>query len=226
MSEKALRNIFIFGTVFFLGVLGLMTWDSLARVTSSRTPPLSADVVAGKAVWARKNCNDCHTILGIGGYFAADLTKIAERRDPDWLRRWLADPQQVSRAGTMPNQRLSAGDIAHLVAFLKWVDGINTNAWPPAPRLQLGGGTPGGALLFEQKGCSACHRTGNQGPEGSGPDLSRIGAAPYDGLPNSAEFLARWLDDPGAAKPGTAMPRIPLTPAARDALVQYLTALR
>lgn len=83
-----------------------------------------------------------------------------------------------------------------------------------------------GAALFKQKGCSACHRIGGQGPTGIGPDLSRIGGQPYDGLPNTPEFLAKWLDNPQAQKANTMMPRMPLTPAERDALVRYLTSLK
>lgn len=224
MTEKALRNTFLLGTLFCFAVLGFMAWDSLSQVTTARTAALTPEVVAGKRVWQRKNCNDCHTILGIGGYYAPDLTKEAARRDSAWLERWIANPQAVTAAATMPNQRLAGADASNLVAFIRWVGSINTNDWPPEPRLRLGGATPDGAVLFEQKGCSACHRVGNRG-EGE-PDLSHIGAVPYDALPNTPEFLAKWLDDPAAQKPGTVMPRVPLTAAERDALVQYLTSLK
>lgn len=224
MTEKALRNTFVLGTLFFLAVLGVMTWDSLSQVTTARSAALTPEVVAGKRVWQRKNCNDCHTILGIGGYYAPDLTKEASRRDAAWLERWIADPQAVHAGATMPNPRLAAVDASNLVAFIRWVNTINTNDWPPAPRLRMGGGAPDGALLFEQKGCSVCHRLGDQG-QGE-PDLSHIGGTPYDALPNTPEFLAKWLADPAAQKPGTLMPRVPLTAAERDALVQYLTSLQ
>lgn len=223
MTERALRNTFIVGTIVCLATLGMMTWDSLSQVTSLRTAPLSPDVVAGKKIFQAKNCNDCHTILGIGGYYAPELTKVALRRDPQWLQRWLVDPKAVSPAATMPNQHLTSAEAAQVVAFMQWVGSINTNNWPPAPRLKLGGGTEvSGAVLFQVKGCSACHRLGDVG-DGE-PDLTHIGSVPYDHMPNSAEFLAKWLDDPAAQKPDTPMPRTPLTPAERDALVQYLRA--
>lgn len=226
MSERVLRNIFIFGTLAFLVVLVAMSRDSLSRVASRRTPALTPEVVAGKRAWQGKNCNDCHTILGIGGYYAPDLTKVVERRDAAWLGRWLAAPQAVSAAATMPNQGLDAAAVTSLVAFLTWVDGVNTNGWPPPPRLGLSAGTASGAMLFQQKGCAGCHALGGRGPVGPGPDLSRIGSTPYDGLPNTPEFLAKWLEDPQVQKPGTLMPRIPLTPTERDALVRYLMSLQ
>jgi cytochrome c2 len=86
--------------------------------------------------------------------------------------------------------------------------------------------TAQGAGIFKQKGCSACHRIGGRGPMGIGPDLSKIGGTPYDGLPNTPEFLAKWLENPQAQKPSTMMPRLPLTPTERDALVRYLTSLK
>lgn len=228
MTEKSLRSIFIVGTVLFLGVLVVMSRDSVSQLVSGRTPALTSDVAAGKQVWQGKNCNDCHTILGIGGYYAPDLTKVMERRDPVWLANWLADPQAVNPATTMPNQRLAAADVTALVSFFQWVGGINTNDWPPQPRLSLGGGadTASGAVVFQQKGCSACHRIAGKGPVGPGPDLTRIGGTPYDALPNTPEFLAKWLENPQAQKPGTVMPRIPLIPTERDALVRYLTSLK
>lgn len=226
MSEKVLRNIFIFGTLAFLVVLVIMSRDSLSQVVSGRTPALTAAVVSGKRVWQGRNCNDCHTVLGIGGYYAPDLTKVVERRDAAWLGRWLANPQAVSAAATMPDQRLAAAEVTSLVAFLQWVDGVNTNDWPPRPRLGLGAETVDGAMVFQQKGCPACHAIGGQGPARLGPDLSRIGSTPYDALPNTPEFLAKWLDDPQGQKPGTLMPHIPLAPAERDALVRYLTSLK
>lgn len=226
MSEKSLRNIFIVGTALFLGVLVFMSRDSLSQMVGGRTPALSADVVAGKRVWQGKNCNDCHTILGIGGYYAPDLTKVVERRDPVWLASWLADPQAVNPATTMPNQRLAAADVTSLVALFKWVGGINTNDWPPQTRLGRGADTSSGAVVFQQKGCSACHQIGGKGPAKMGPDLSRIGGTPYDGLANTPEFLATWLDNPQAQKSGTLMPRIPMTTTERDALVRYLTSLK
>jgi hypothetical protein len=60
MSEKTLRSIFLFGTLFFLVILGGMTADSLSRVTSARTPQLRDQGVAGKRIWQGKNCVDAN----------------------------------------------------------------------------------------------------------------------------------------------------------------------
>jgi len=228
MTEKGLRTVFVVGTIAFLAVLIAMTADSLRQVSAGRTPAVTAQVAEGKQVWSRRNCNDCHTILGIGGYFAPDLTKVADRRDASWMQRFLADPQGAKPGTTMPNQRLVQADVAGLIAFFDWVRRIDTNGWPPAPAVQLGAapGRPTAPGSFGAKGCTGCHAVDGQGASGPGPDLSHLGTTPYDALPNTPEFLARWLDDPPAVKPGTLMPKLPLSRAERDSLVQYLLALK
>jgi len=228
MTEKTLQRTFVGGTVVFLAVLGGMTVDSLHQVNAGRTPPVTDQVAHGKYVFQRKNCNDCHTILGIGGYYAPDLTKVADRRDAAWLASYLADPAAAKPGTTMPGQGLAAADVADLVAFLDWVRHIDTNGWPPQPlsSLATGPARPAAPGAWQAKGCAGCHMVDGQGAAGPGPDLSRIGATPYDGMANDTAFLARWLADPPAAKPGTAMPKAALTREEIDSLVRYLAALR
>ncbi len=228
MSEKVLRNIFIFGTLFFFVVLIAMTVNTLGQVNNIRTPFLTDQVVEGKRVWQSKNCDDCHTILGIGGYFAPELTKVFNQRGAAWLGSWLKDPLSMNSAATMPNQHLTDDQVANLQAFFEWVSQINTNNWPPAPILLAGAssGQPAGAQLFVQKGCSACHVINGSGAAGPGPDLSHIGGQPYDALANTPDFLAKWLADPAMQKPGTLMPNLRLSDAEIKSLVDYLTSLK
>lgn len=255
MSEQALRNIFVFGTLLFLLILAAMTVDSLSQVASARTAQLTDQVVAGKVVWQNKNCNDCHTILGIGGYYAPEMTKEFNRRGVAWLKAYLKDPQKVLPNATMPNQNLTDQQAQDLVAFFQWVSLIDTNDWPPqplnvqkaaavapAPAVPQPAAQPttssssaapvptptpalSGAVVYQDKGCDGCHVINGQGGR-SGPDLSHIGSQPYDGLPNTAEFLGKYLEDPQAQNAGALMPPVPMTAAERDALVQYLTSLK
>ena len=230
MTEKAWQRTFVWGSAFFLVLLAGMTVDSLRRVDAGRTPPVTDQVARGKYVFQRKNCNDCHTILGIGGYYAPDLTKEADRRDAQWLATFLADPAQAKPGTTMPNQRLAQADVANLVVFLDWVRHIDTNNWPPRPLSSITTGVvasrPPAPAVFEAKGCSGCHMIDGQGAAGPGPNLSHIGSTPYDGLPNTAAYLARFLADPPAVNPGSVMPKLPLSQAELDSLVAYLVALK
>lgn len=216
MTSNALRSISIAATVFVLGVFVAANRDSVSQIFSGRAHAFAAHVATGEHVWQTRSCSDCHSLLGTGGNRAPDLTTVIARRDSAWLARWLADPQAVRPATTMPNQQLGAADVTGLVAFFRWVNS----------RLDAAPDSATGAALFQQKGCTACHRIGGRGPALLGPDLSRIGSTPYDGLPNTPEFLAKWLENPQAQKPGTMMPRLPLTPTEREALVRYLTSLQ
>jgi nitric oxide reductase subunit C len=232
MTEKGWQRTFLWGSAVFAVLLVAMSVDSLRQVNAGRTPPVSDQVARGKAVFQRRNCNDCHTILGIGGYFAPDLTKVADQRDAAWLTRFLADPAAAKPGTTMPDQHLDPAQVADLVAFLDWVSHIDTNGWPPTPLARLGSLAAGAAVrpmpprAFDAKGCTGCHAVDGHGAAGPGPDLSHIGTTPVDGLGNTAEDLARFLDDPASVKPGALMPKIPLTAAERDSLVQYLLALQ
>jgi nitric oxide reductase subunit C len=228
VTERTLQRTFIWGTVVFLILLAAMTADSLHKVNAGRTPAVTDRVAHGKYVFQRKNCNDCHTILGIGGYFAPDLTKVADLRDSSWLKAFLANPQAAKPGTTMPNQRLSEADVVDLVAFLDWVRHIDTNGWPPQPLTNIGtaAGRPTPPGAWQAKGCAGCHRVDGQGPSGPGPDLSHIGTTPYGAMANTPEFLTRWLTDPPAVKPGTLMPKLPLAPEELDSLVRYLVALK
>ncbi len=228
MTEKAWQRTLVWGTAVFMVLLLGMTVDSLRQINAGRTPPVTEQVAHGKSVFQRKNCNDCHTMFGIGGYFAPDLTKVADSRDAAWLKAFLTNPAAVKPGTTMPNQRLVAADVLDLVAFLDWVRRIDTNGWPPQPLGSLGttAGRPAPPGAFQAKGCSGCHMIDGRGAGAPGPNLSHIGSTPYDGLANTPEFLARWLADPPAIKPGTLMPKLPLSPAELDSLVRYLVALR
>lgn len=241
MSEKAWRIVFIAGTVVFLLILAGMSVNSLNQVMTVRTAPVTLDVAAGKKVWQQTNCNDCHTILGIGGYYAPDLTKVINTRGSPWLTAWLGNPFAVNPLSKMPKQNLTDADIGNLVSFLTWVGKIDTNNWPPQPiaiqTAQASSGTSAtgtqasaagsdGAMLFEQKSCSGCHMINGKGSAGPGPDLSHIATTPYDSLGNSAADLKTWLQDPAAVKPGTIMPQLPLTQSELDSLVAYLLTLK
>jgi nitric oxide reductase subunit C len=224
MSERAWRNVFIYGTLLFLALLVGMTVHSLRQVTSTRTPPVTADVASGKHLWQERNCNDCHTILGIGGYFAPDLTKVGSRRDAAWLHDFLQAPQAVKAGTTMPAQNLTRPQAVQVATFLQWVNQIDTNNWPPQPSATAGGSA--GAMLFDQKGCSGCHLISGRGTEGPGPELTHIASVPYKNLPNTEAGLSAWLRNPAGVKPDTVHPNLGLTDAEIRALVQYLRGLR
>lgn len=105
---------------------------------------------------------------------------------------------------------------------------------PTAPAKAEPAGDPGrGRRLLVERGCIACHIVkGVEGAVGQvGPELSNIGdttARPQIAgvLENTPGNLRRWLANPQAVKPGTAMPNLGLTEAEVNDLVAFLTTLR
>jgi len=101
----------------------------------------------GKLGSQAKNCMDCHTLLGNGGYYAPDLTKAW--LDPAWgpegslqamtgkntkeeaMAEFLQHPSQYpTHARMMPNLGITAKEAKGLVAFLKHLSSIDTNGFP------------------------------------------------------------------------------------------------
>jgi cytochrome c1 len=79
-------------------------------------------------------------------------------------------------------------------------------------------------------GCAACHVIpGVRGADGKvGPPLTGIGSRIMIAgqVPNTPDNLIRWIRDPQAIEPGTAMPNLGVSePTARD-IAAYLYTLR
>ncbi len=224
MTVRQARNIFIWGTAVSAVIFLALTWDSLSKMgVRTHEENLSDQVADGKWAWQRRNCNDCHTILGIGGYYAPDLTKVMTRRDPRWATQFLKDPHKVWPAKRrMPNLHLSDGEIADLVAFLGWVDGIDTNDWPPKPLAAAAGGpaAPPGEAVFTAQGCRSCHKLNGAGGD-IGPDLTHVGSR------RTAEWIEQQIKDPRSHFPDSPMPSFArLSPKDMKALVDFLSGLK
>lgn len=99
----------------------------------------------GKLTSQSKNCMDCHTLLGNGGYYAPDLTKAW--LDPMWEKTmpamtgkktkeeamvaFLMHPDKYpTHARMMPNLGITEQEAKGLVAFLKHMSSIDTNGYP------------------------------------------------------------------------------------------------
>jgi nitric oxide reductase subunit C len=231
MEKRTARNLFIWGTAICTAVFIWLTIDTHTTIPKrTNTDKLTDEVVLGKRVWHKYNCNDCHTILGIGGYYSPDVTKTYSTRGETWLKAFLRNPESTDpQRRKMPNQNLSDDEIKKLIVFLKWVDAIDTNQWPPKPITVAK--TTGVALeetarpllgknLYNQSRCDLCHQIGGHGGI-IGPDLSKVGSK-YD-----PQWLAKKIKDPKSVNPTTQMPAYPqLSDNEIEALVSFLTGLK
>jgi mono/diheme cytochrome c family protein len=80
-------------------------------------------------------CASCHTI-GLGERFGPDLAAVTLRREEDWLKTFIMDPDLVLASGdetaqmldadypgvVMPNLGLNPVDVADLMSYLKAAD--------------------------------------------------------------------------------------------------------
>jgi menaquinol-cytochrome c reductase cytochrome b/c subunit len=101
-----------------------------------------------------------------------------------------------------------------VIAYLTFL-GAHADA-PDKINLKVPPTAQAGQAVANQSGCGACHKFGEAGNAGPGPELSKIG----EQLPREA--IARTLRNPTAPMPSYA----DLPPKKFDALVQYLSALR
>ena len=93
-----------------------------------------------------------------------------------------------------------------------------------------GGDADRGRAAIRNYGCGACHVVpGIRDAQGTvGPPLTAWGRRTYIAgqVPNTPDFLVRWLEAPQAIEPGTAMPNLGVT--AKDArdIAAYLYTIR
>ncbi len=203
MSNKGVRNLFIFGSLFFFVLFVVLTIDTMGKL-DRRAPAITEEVNAGKMVWHKYDCIGCHTILGNGSYFAPDMTKVAELKPKDYLKQFLMDPKSVNPKAAMPKFGITSEEADHLIAFLEWISKVDTNGWPPKPILATAIGVAGkeltaGQKLYQSLGCSNCHMINGVGGT-TGPDLTSVGSR------RDREWLLGHFKDPKAYVPNSAMP--------------------
>ncbi len=229
MSTKLAKWIFYVGTISSAVLFLFLTWDTHRQIgTLTHADRLSDEVVAGKRVFQKYNCNDCHTILGFGGYYAPDLTKVYQRRGESYIRRALAQPEVLFAKSfrKMPQQNLSSEEIDKLVAFFRWVNDINTNDWPPQDskkrrksgvnRLLESATMSLGAALFKENNCFDCHSLKGVGGD-TGPALDDVGSR------LTLDRIKQQIRNPEALNPDSEMPAYPdLSESDLQALADFL----
>lgn len=120
--------------------------------------------------------------------------------------------------GADPAQALTAplADAARRIAAWRRSDPLDAQPdWAAAARDVFGGDPERGADVVALNGCGACHEIpGIAGANGSvGPSLHGFERRAYVAgvLPNEPGGLTRWLLDPPAHSPDTAMPDLGLS---------------
>lgn len=228
LSKTQARWFFILGTGLFSLIFVFLTVDTINKIPAqTNSENLTEEVVLGQKIWTDNNCMGCHTLLGEGAYYAPELTKTYERRGPEWLKVFLKDPQAMYPGERkMVQYDFTDQEMDYLIAFFKWIGEMDLNNFPPEPDLKqdktvVVGNT---ASQLEQPKkfktlCMACHAVGGKGGI-VGPPLDGVGSRLDE------EFLDHWIKDPSFVKPGTTMPKLPISDLERKDIVTYLLSLK
>jgi mono/diheme cytochrome c family protein len=220
------------------GVLVVLSW--VVTAVGQGTP--GEAWAQETAAFFRQNCASCHTIGG-GRLTGPDLKNVTQRRDRDWLRRYIANPSAVINSGDpiarqlveeargviMPQiPGLTPEKIDFLLELIDAESKLERSQFAGVP-VSMEPFTPAdvarGLALFTGKrrfasgapACMSCHTVpGLPGLGGGrfGPDLTRV----YERLQGRASMTA-WLSAPATPVMGALLQKTPLQPEEINALV-------
>lgn len=210
---------------FLIAAFAFQTW-LVYTDSAGREMPLSQDAQRGRAVWHERNCQSCHQIYGFGGFLGPDLTNAIEQLSAERLESVL-----TLGAGQMPAFHLSPEERDALVQFLQEVGATGvgqlklgevvtpeallaqvTEGLAAAEGSELSPAAARGRGIMIGQGCITCHLPN---PE----SLHR--AADLTTLARSSDrgSVLTILRD---GMPGTAMPRLGLSPEEGEAVFEFL----
>lgn len=152
---------------------------------------------------------------------------------PDQFKQWIANQQKTQSevalatpaSLTMPNQGNGG----------KQSPPPNSPSTRMEPAAQPQGAPQeinahDGQVVFEQQACINCHTVAGTVANGRyGPDLTHLMSRETlaaGAIPNTADNLRAWIDDPNTFKPGTLMPAMHLTERQDAQITAYLLSLK
>jgi len=232
VTEKTAKWTFWGGTGVSLLLFLILTVDTHRQFAAlTHADQLSDQVIAGKRAFEQRNCNDCHTVLGFGAYYAPDLTRAYTRLGDMPIRRRLERPEVafIDSFRKMPHQGLSEQEVNDIVSYLAWISNIENQDWPPqhsekrwkrsTERMLAAAAVSPGAAVIQQEQCLACHNLGKDG-------ANQAIRFEWIAKRRDAQWIADFLADPEKMAPGCGMPSYPhLSAGQRESVGQFIAAL-
>ncbi len=229
---------------FLIGSLG---WTALVAAAEPESLVVGWDSTDGQVLLGELNCLACHQV---GSEFSLPVSKeapklrnVGQRVTPQYLQRYLTDPQAIKPGTPMPHllhslpEDQKSATVQELTHYLVSLGGPIDQRSSGASSSQIHAGEE----LFHSIGCVACHQPMAQAPQqdrdlpaGLEPEdlieLNLPGTAPpkpsipLGGLATKTTVaaLSKFLQDPLQNRPSGRMPNLNLDSAEASALAAYL----
>ena len=125
--------------------------DSPSRKAKARKP---GDAQLGQRLFRTIGCLACHRVEELGPVSSKrDLSRVAEKRSPDFLATYLRDPQQLNPDHRMPIFDLSVEEQRDLVSYLLTLRSVDSHQPSFVSTLP----SPVGQSLVAAFRCGSCH---------------------------------------------------------------------
>ena len=149
----------------------------------------------GQELFETRGCLGCHSIgegdSRIGGDFAANLSRVGEKMNYDYMVRWIHDPSEMTPDPSvpdamrprpvMPSLRLTDRESRDIATYLS--EQRTDQEYPPAPYMDDPEMAAAGLDAIRHYGCAGCHEIAGLEEEGRiGTDLTLEGSKPLERL--------------------------------------------
>ena len=150
----------------------------------------------GKELFETRGCLGCHSIgedeSRIGGAFAANLSRVGEKTNYNYLVRWIHDPSEVTPdpdapedevrlRPIMPNLRLSVTETRDIATYL--MEQKTDAEYAAVDYMDDPAVAEEGLISLRHYGCAGCHEIAGLEAEGRiGTELTLEGSKPLDRL--------------------------------------------
>lgn len=131
LSKSQARSFFIGGTaVSFLAFIILTIYSLSPENDQTNHENITEKVIQGKHLWETNNCMGCHSIMGEGGYYAPELTKVVERKGEPMIKAILQSPVPWAPNGRkMVAYEMTDEEAEAMIEYLKWIGELDLNGF-------------------------------------------------------------------------------------------------